>query len=111
MFSFSSLAEEVLWRADKNALAFCKLKNDSACFVVVNNYSTDVSVIESKNIGKLGNIPTKEYSKVVTFPSKWQRTSGDGDLIIFTTLAWLQGQKYTAKGMVFVDSNGKYVHQ
>lgn len=111
MFSFSSLANEVLWRGDKNALAFCKLKKDSKCFVVVNEYSTDVSAIENKNIGKLGKTPKEQYNKVVTFPSKWQRTGSNGDLIIFTTQAWFKGQKYTVKGAVFVDSDGKFNHQ
>ena len=111
IFSFNSFSSEVLWRTDKNALAFCDKTNESTCFVVVNNNSTDVSLIEGKNIGKLGVTPKDQYDKVVTLPSSWKRTDSDGDLVIFTTKAWLKGQRYTIQGMVFVDSNGKYVHQ
>ena len=111
LFSFSSFASNVIWRDDKNALAFCNKTEESFCFVVVNNISTDVSIIENKNIGKLGVTPKAEYDKVVTFPSTWQRTGSDGDFIIFTTQAWLKGQRYTTKGMVFVNSDGKYIHQ
>lgn len=99
---------EILWRSDKNARAYC---NKTVCTVLVKGISTDVSAIENKNIGKLGVTPKADYDKVITFPSKWLRTNEYGDLIQFTTKAWLKGQRYTIKGIVFVDSSGKYVHQ
>ncbi|WP_143085082.1 hypothetical protein [Pseudoalteromonas denitrificans] len=111
LFTISSCADEILWRVDKNAFAFCNQAKRSTCFVIVNNTSTDVSLIENKNVGKLGVTSKEKYNRIVTFPSKWQRTDDNGDLIIFTTQAWLNGQRYTTSGMVFVDKQGKYVHQ
>lgn len=111
LLAASVSASETLWREDKNAEAYCKLINETVCTVVVVGVFTDVSAIENKNIGKLGITPKEKYEKVITFPSKWLRSNSRGDLIEFTTQAWLQGQRYTVNGMVFVDSNGKYVHQ
>ena len=111
LFSFSTFASDVLWREDKSASAYCKKAKESVCFVVVGNNTTDVSIIENNNIGKLGIASKSQYDKVVTFPLLWKRTGSDGDLIIFTTQAWLNGQRYTTKGMVFVDNDGKYIHQ
>ncbi|MCF6439511.1 hypothetical protein L1077_08735 [Pseudoalteromonas luteoviolacea] len=110
-FSFVVNANEILLRSDKSAKAYCHKINETVCIVLVKGVSTDVSAIENKNIGKLGVTPKSDYDKVVTFPSKWLRFNKDGNLIQFTTRAWLKGQRYTIKGMVFVDSNGKYVHQ
>ncbi len=110
-FTISASASETLWRADKNAQAYCKSRNESVCTVVVRGVFTNVTAIENKNIGKLGITPKEKYEKVITFPSKWLRSTSEGDLIEFTTQAWLQGQRYTIRGMVFVDSKGKYVHQ
>jgi len=111
LFATSVSASETLWREDKNAKAYCESSNETVCTVVVSDILTDVSVIEDKNVGKLGVAPKEKYEKVVTFPSKWLRSNSDGDLIVFTTLAWLQGQRYTVSGMVFVNNKGKYVHQ
>ena len=111
LFSFSTFASDVLWREDKGASAYCKKAKESVCFVVVGDTTTDVSIIENKNIGKLGVASKSQYDNIVTFPSRWKRTGSDGDLIIFTTQAWFNGQRYTTKGMVFVDNNGKYIHQ
>lgn len=111
LLATSVIASQALWREDKNAHAFCNSRNETVCTVVVEDVYTDVSVIENKNIGKLGITPKEKYEKVITFPSKWLRSNSDGDLVEFTTQAWLQGKKYTISGMVFVDSNGKYVHQ
>lgn len=107
----SASASDTLWREDKNAYAYCKPDKETICAVVVGSVITDVSAIENKNIGKLGITPKEKYEKVITFPSKWLRSSSNGDLIEFTTQAWMQGQRYTVNGMVFVDNNGKYVHQ
>lgn len=104
-------ASQALLREDKNAQAFCNSRNETVCTVVVGDIYTDVSVIENKNIGKLGVTPKNKYEKVITFPSKWLHSSSDGDLIEFTTQAWLQGEKYTISGVVFVNRNGEYVHQ
>lgn len=111
LLATSVIASQALWREDKNAHAFCNSINETVCTVVVGDVYTDVSVIENKNIGKLGITPKDKYEKVITFPSKWLRSNSDGDLVEFTTQAWLQGKKHTISGMVFVDSNGKYVHQ
>lgn len=107
----SASASETLWREDKNAQAYCKSSNESVCTVVVKDVFTNVSAIENKNIGKLGITPKEKYEKVITFPSKWLSSSSEGDLVEFTTQAWLQGERYTVKGIVFVDSKGKYVHK
>jgi len=107
LFSFSIFASEILWREDQGASAYCKKVKESVCFVVVGNTRTDVSLIENKNILKLGTASKAQCDKVVTFPLAWQCTSSDGDLIIFTTQAWLKGQRYTSKGMVFVDNDDK----
>ncbi len=104
-------ASQALWREDKNAQAFCNSRNETVCTVIVGDVHTDVSVIENKNIGKLGSTLKEKYEKVITFPSKWLRSTSDGDVVEFTTQVWLQGKKYTINGVVFVDSNGKYVHQ
>jgi hypothetical protein len=104
-------ASQTLVREDKNGHAFCNSRNETECTVVIGDVYTDVSLIEDKNIGKLGIIPKNGYEKVITFPSKWLRSNSDGDLIEFTTQAWLQGQKYTISGMVFVNRSGEYVHQ
>ncbi|WP_194868452.1 hypothetical protein [Pseudoalteromonas sp. PPB1] len=109
--AFPILAEDVLWRVDKGAQAYCTKDKETVCFVVVNETVTNVSAIESKNIGKLGITLKENYEKVVTFPSKWLSSTNQGDLVEFTTQAWLKSKRYTARGMVFVDNNGKYIHQ
>ncbi|SET68868.1 hypothetical protein [Thalassotalea agarivorans] len=111
LFVFTVNANEVLLRPDNQARAYCHKSNKTICTVVVEGISTDVSAIENKNIGKLGIAPKEDYDNVVTFPSKWLRSSKDGDLIEFTTKAWLKGQVYTVRGTVFIDENGKYLHQ
>ncbi|TLU67236.1 hypothetical protein FE810_02840 [Thalassotalea litorea] len=113
LVSLSALANDVVWRSDKKALAFCDSKEfeETVCFVVVNSVSTNVSIIENKNLGKLGIAPKSKYEKVKTTASQWKRTGDDGDLVVFKTQAWKDGQRYTTEGFVFVDSHGKYIHQ
>lgn len=110
LLAFSVNAKEVLWRADQNTKAYCKNANETVCTVVISGVSTDVSAIENKNIGKLGMAPKAGYEKVITFPSTWL-SSSDGNVIEFTTQAWLNGQRYTVQGSVFVNAKGEYVHQ
>lgn len=109
--TFPGVAENMLWRADNGAQAYCNKDKNTVCFVVINGTTTQVHEIESKNIGKLGITLKAHYEKVVTFPSKWISSTNQGDLIEFTTLAWLKSERYTVRGVVFVDNNGKYIHQ
>jgi len=108
--SFISHAEankNVLWNAENSAVAFCVVEQESQCFIVAEETAINVSQVENANIGKLGITPKEKYEKVITFPTKWLQSNKNEYLVLFTTQAWLSGQRYTVKEPVFV-KNGKY---
>lgn len=111
IFPINLLGAEVLWNSDKTAFAFCESKEKTTCFIIANNIPTNVSRIENANLGKLGLPRKKRYEKIETFPSKWVEENQNGNLISFTTRAWINGQRYTVSGPVFVRNDGVYVQQ
>ncbi|TVZ39045.1 hypothetical protein P886_3432 [Alteromonadaceae bacterium 2753L.S.0a.02] len=111
IFPITVLGGEVLWNSDKTALAFCESKEKTTCFIIANNIPTNVSHIETANLGKLGLAGKNQYEKIETFPSEWVAEKQNGNLISFTTRAWVNGQRYTVSGPVFVRNDGVCVHQ
>lgn len=104
------LASDVIWSADRTALAFCYKNSETVCFVVADDAPIDVSGIEGANLGRLGHGSRSTYKNIVTFPSEWLAEKDNGHLIIFTTQAWKGGQRHTVKGPVAIEG-GKYVRQ
>ncbi|MGL6161412.1 hypothetical protein [Microbulbifer sp.] len=102
--------ESILWSSERAAVAFCITEEKVTCYVVSGQNVTDVSQVEMANIGKLGRRTKKEYDKVITSPTEWHHSQGDELMVLFTTQAWISGQRYFATEPVFV-KNGEYVQR
>ena len=98
-FSALSFSEnrESLWDSTKEAEAVCinNANGKNECFIQVGSDKFDVTKAEGANLGKLRLAARDSYSKVISFPTKWLKSSSGVYMVEITTQAWLNGQRYT----------------
>jgi len=101
IFPFCALSftenREALWDGDKKAEAVCINSdgNKNKCFIQIGSDRFDVTSAENANLGKLGLATRDSYAKIISFPTKWLKSTDGIYLVEITTQAWLNGQRYT----------------
>lgn len=110
LISFAETRES-LWSNNKKAEAVCinRLEGGNHCFIIIGNKKVDITAVENTNLGKLSVKPRNAYSKIISFPSKWLKSTEEEYVVNITTQAWFKGQRYTATEPVYI-KNGAY-HQ
>ncbi len=99
--------QNCLWNETHTAAAVCANETLKKCFIADSKNVTDVSNIQSSNLGKLGVTKKSEYSSVSTKPKEWVSSKENTHVVTFQTRAWLKGQRYTVSGPAAA-VNGKY---
>ncbi|WGL16528.1 hypothetical protein PVT68_17420 [Microbulbifer bruguierae] len=83
---------------------------ESKCFVISGNNKFDISKVESANLGKIGVRKRADYSKIISFPSKWLKASDAELMVEITTKAWCEGKQHTLVEPVYI-KGGVYLQR
>lgn len=93
-----------------NAVAVCVKQPEFACYIITKNQLIDVSVVEALNLSKLGSSAHSDYERVETKPTAWISSDAETHTIEFSTLAWREEQRYSAKEVVVIQQ-GQYIQR
>ncbi len=102
------------WNKWKSAFSLCYKAGSSKCFLVIfgagDPYVSDLSLIEQVNLEKLGSNGAS-YEKIDTTISKWLYTNDKFFQVELETVAYKNGQTFTASEPVLVKKNGRIVYR
>jgi hypothetical protein len=71
----------------------------------------DLSFIEDTNLSKLGLASKEDYTKILSQPIKWFEGDYDYFVVLISTQAWKNGQKFTTSEPQIIKQDGTILYR